>query len=270
MPSGARLSTIAPNGTVAGCGHLSPSQNRPPSSGTGGKIAIMSLLVTAARLPASSPGVSGWTAIATIAAVIAAGAALVTVIHARRTVLDGRAAHRELMQAERQARKDFTAAHQEAMTAQQQAGDAFATAHREAMTAQALAREDFAAGRAEEMQHRKRALDAQIALERLAQAGRVTEILIMIARTARDETISPPPTAAGSQRATFIPSLQAQLRAALAVFYALGGPTLDTADDLAAKAYSLTTQPIEMLQLATNSLGELKRLTGQDENLRLM
>jgi hypothetical protein len=61
----------------------------------------------------------------------------------------------------------------------------------------------------------------------------------------------------------------ASLRAALAVFYALGGPTLETADDLAAKAYSLTTQPIEMLQQATNSLGELKRLTDQDAKLRL-
>jgi len=72
-----------------------------------------------------------------------------------------------------------------------------------------------------------------------------------------------------TRTATFIPSLQAQLRAALAVFYALDGPTLETADDLAAKAYSLTTQPIEILHLATNSLGELKRLTDQEEKLRL-
>jgi hypothetical protein len=229
----------------------------------------MSLLVTAAHLAPNSPGVSWWTGTATVAAVIAAGVALVTVIYARRTVVDGRAAHRELMQAQIQANKDFTTAHQEAMAAQQQARDDFTTAHREAMAAQALAREDFAAGRAEEMEQRKRALDAQIALERLAQAGRVTEILITMARTARDETLTPPPTAAGSQRATFIPSLQAQLRAALAVFYSLGGPALETADDLAAKAYSLTTQPIEMLQLATNGLGELKRLTDQDEKLRL-
>jgi hypothetical protein len=229
----------------------------------------MSLVVIAARLGPTAPGVSWWTVLATLAAVIAAGAALVTVIYARRTVVDGQAAHRELMQAQRQASEDFTTAHQEAMTSGQQARDDFTTAHRQTMAAQVLAREDFAAGRAEEMEQRKRALDAQIALERLAQAGRVTEILITMARTARDETLTSPPTVAGSQRATFIPSLQAQLRAALAVFYALGGPTLETADDLAAKAYSLTTQPIEILQLATNSLGELKRLTDQDEKLRL-
>jgi hypothetical protein len=65
------------------------------------------------------------------------------------------------------------------------------------------------------------------------------------------------------------PSAQAQLRSALAVFYALGGPRLETADDLANKAHGLTTQPTQMLQLATNSLGELKRLAGQDEKLRL-
>jgi hypothetical protein len=76
-------------------------------------------------------------------------------------------------------------------------------------------------------------------------------------------------TAAGSRRATFIPSVQAQLRSALAVFYALGGPTLEMADGLAGKAYSMTSQPTEMLQLATNSLGELKRLADQDEKLRL-
>ncbi len=199
---------------------------------------------------------------------VAAGTAFVTVIYARSTVVDGRAAHRELMKTQREASDDFVRGHQEAMAAQQLARDDFIVAHREAMAAQALAREDFAAGRAEEMALRKRALDAQIELERLAQAGRITEILITIAGTARDETLSPQPAAAGSQRATFIPSLQAQLRSALAVFYALGGAKLETADDLAGKAYSQTTQPIEMLQLATNSLGELERMADQDEKLR--
>lgn len=211
----------------------------------------MSYPVIAAQFSPSSPGLSWWTVFATVAAVVAAVAALVTVIYARRTVVDGRAAHRELMKAQREASDDFV------------------TAHREAMAAQAMAREDFAAGRAEEMAERKRALDAQIALERLAHAGRVTEILITMARTAHHETLNPPPSAAGAQRATFIPSVQAQLRSALAVFYALGGPALETADELADKAYSLTTQPIEMLRLATNSLGELKRLTDRDEKLRL-
>lgn len=155
------------------------------------------------------------------------------------------------------------------MAAEKQARDDFTTADREAMHAQASARQDFDEGRAEDMAERKRPLDAQIALERLAQAGRVTEILITMARTAHDETLSAPPSAAGSERATFIPSVQAQLRSALAVFYALGGPKLETANDLADKAYSLTAQPIEMLKLANASLGELKRLTDRDEKLRM-
>jgi uncharacterized membrane protein len=62
----------------------------------------MSLLVIAAHLAPSSPGVSWWTVTATVAAVIAAGAAMFTVIYARRTVVDGRAAHHQLMQAEHQ------------------------------------------------------------------------------------------------------------------------------------------------------------------------
>jgi hypothetical protein len=229
----------------------------------------MSYSVISAQLSPPSPGPSWWTVFATVAAVVAAGAALVTVVYARRTVVDGRAAHHELMKTQREASDGFVTAHREAMDAQQLAREDFTTAHREAMAAQAVAREDFAAGRAEEMAERKRALDAQIALERLTQAGRVTEILITMARTARDETLNPPPTAAGAQRATFIPSVQAQLRSGLAVFYALGGPALETADELADKAYSLTTQPTEMLKLATNSLGELKRLTDRDEKLRL-
>ena len=53
------------------------------------------------------------------------------------------------------------------------------------------------------------------------------------------------------------------------MFYALGGAKLEIADDLADKAYSQTTQPTKVLQLATNSLGELKRMADQDEKLRL-
>jgi len=161
----------------------------------------MTFAVTAvAQLAPTAPGPSWWTVVATVAAVVAAGTAFGAVIYARSTVVDGRAAHRELMKAQREASDDFTVAHREAMGAQQVARDDFTEAHREAMAAQTLAREDFAAGRAEEMAERKRALDAQIALERLAQAGRITEILITIARTAHDETLSPPPAAARSGR----------------------------------------------------------------------
>jgi hypothetical protein len=168
----------------------------------------------------------------TIAAVIAALAALATVIYARRTVVDGRDAHRELMSAQKEAREGFATAH------------------------------------GEEMAERQRALAAEISLQRLVLADRVAAALIDMARTAHSETLAPPLVING-RRGTFIPSLQAQLRAELAVFYALGGPTLSDADDLAQKAYSATTLPIEMLKLAQNSLGELQRLAGKDEQLKL-
>ena len=50
----------------------------------------MSYPVIAAQLSPPSPGPSWWTVFAIVAAVVAAGAALVTVVYARRTVVDGR------------------------------------------------------------------------------------------------------------------------------------------------------------------------------------
>src|ERR1039457_7157901 len=113
--------------------------------------------------------------IAAVATVVAAGAALVTVIYARLTVLDGRDAH------------------------------------------------------SEEMAERSRALVAEIRLQRLVHASRLTEVLIAIARGAHDETLAAP-VPSDSQQPSIVPSLQAQLRAELAVFYALGGPSLPSSD----------------------------------------
>jgi hypothetical protein len=168
----------------------------------------------------------------TIAAVVAAFAALATVIYARRTVVDGKQAHRELMTAQKEAREGFVTAH------------------------------------AEEMAERRSGLAAEIALQRLMQAGQITAVLTDMARIAHNETLAPPLVIDG-RRGTVIPSLQAQLRAELAVFYALGGPQLEMSDDLAQMAYSMTVQPIEVLKLAQNGLGELTRLAGKDEHLTL-
>jgi hypothetical protein len=149
----------------------------------------------------------------TIAAVVAALAALATVLYARRTVLDGRDAHRTLMA------------------------------------------------------DRQRAHDAEVALQRLVQAERLIDALTAMARTAHEETVKPPMVIDGN-RWTFIPTSQAQLRAEIAVFYALGGPKLSEADDLGQMTYSMTTQPAEVTKLARNSLGELMRLAGKDARLR--
>ncbi len=148
--------------------------------------------------------------IAAVATVVAAGAALVTVIYARRTVLDGRDA-----------------------------------------------------------------LVAEIRLQRLVHASRLTDVLIAIARGAHDETLAAPVPAA-SQQPSIIPSQQAQLRAELAVFYALGGPRLPSSDALESKAYGdvgdkpyHTARPDAVRELAAQSLTELKRMADSDKRLRL-
>lgn len=108
------------------------------------------------------------------------------------------------------------------MTAPQLVRDDFIEAHRESMAAPGLGTQDFAVGRAEDMAARKRArcLDrtgtARAGREGHRDSGRDDP-----QRARRDETL-PPSAAAGSQRATFIPSAQAQLRSAPTMFYALG------------------------------------------------
>jgi hypothetical protein len=137
---------------------------------------------------AASSDPPGWEVVSTIAAVAAAVAALVTVIYARRTVIDGRKAHKDLMNEQANAR------------------DQFAAAHQEQIAEQTRAREQAAAAHQEEMADRQRALTADISLQRLVQAGRLTDVLIAVARAAPQETLEPPGPAAGSLRSTFIPA----------------------------------------------------------------
>ncbi len=179
------------------------------------------LIIAQAHATAAS-GTSGWTVIATFAAVVAAGAALVTVIYARRTVLDGKSAH------------------------------------------------------SEEMDQRSRALVAEIRLQRLVHVSRIADVMIAIARAAYDERLVPPVPGASSQRQSMIPSLQAQLRAELAAFRALGGPDLPSSDELADKAYGdvedepyQTARPDAMRKLAGQGLAELQQVADSDDRLKV-
>jgi hypothetical protein len=159
--------------------------------------------------------------IAAVASGVAAGAAIFTVIYARLTVRDGRAAH------------------------------------------------------SEEMAVRSDAFIAEIRMQRLVHASRLTDVLIAIARGAHDETLAgsvPVP----SRRPSVIPSLQAQLRAELAVFYALGGPPLSSSDELESNAYGdmddepyQTARPDAVGRLAAKSLAELKQWIDRDGRLRV-
>lgn len=70
----------------------------------------------------------------------------------------------------------------------------------------------------------RKTLVAEVRLQRLVHVSRLSDVLIAIVRDAHGDSRAPPPPAAGSQRPSVIPPLQAQLRAEMAVFRALGGP----------------------------------------------
>jgi hypothetical protein len=180
------------------------------------------------------------TVLASICAAVAALAALLALRYARQTVRDGRTGQ-----------DAFQAAHQEAMAAQQRALAAFNAAQKAEMVARNLA------------------LNNEVSLQRLAQAARITEILISIARTAYNEAISPTQPVPGSRRPSFIPTEQAHLRAALQLFVALGGPALDAPEKLSQLPFSMTTPASDVRRLAEESLGEISRLAGHDDGLKI-
>jgi hypothetical protein len=162
------------------------------------------------------------TDIATFAAVVAALAALVTVILAGFTVRDGRDAHLE------------------------------------------------------EMSARTHALVAEIRLQRLVHASRLTDVLTAIVRATYDEALTPPVPGANSRPPSMILFLQAQLRTELAAFYALGSPELKSSDALAANACGDsgdepggTASPTAIRKLAGEGLAELRQITEHDKRLNL-
>src|SRR6266516_2850884 len=96
-----------------------------------------------------------WSAVGGIAAVVAAGAALITIWYARATVGEARAARREASDA-----------HTEEMAEQRSALQASTAAHQE------------------QMRERERALATEIKLQRIVQLERVAEVLTDLADTA--------------------------------------------------------------------------------------
>src|SRR6266516_2713188 len=96
-----------------------------------------------------------WSAVGGIAAVVAAGAALITIWYARATVGEARAARREA-----------SVAHTEEMAEQRSALQASTAAHQE------------------QMRERERALATEIKLQRIVQLERVAEVLTDLADTA--------------------------------------------------------------------------------------
>ncbi len=182
-----------------------------------------------------------WSAVGGIAAVVAAGAALITIWYARATVGEARAARREASDA-----------HTEEVAEQRSALQASTAAHQE------------------QMRERERALATEIKLQRIVQLERVAEVLTDLADTARAEAIQPPGrpvTDQSGQRMTRIPAVLARLRVAVALLDALGAPRLIAAGKLGRQAGG--TPPQTTLSSALDALREIESLARNEERLEL-
>jgi hypothetical protein len=162
-----------------------------------------------------------------IATLVAAGAALVTVYFAKRTVAEAE-----------QARKEASTAHIEELGEERKLLETTTSAHEAEMAA------------------RDRALATQLALQRLAQLGTITDVLREITDIARDEEAHPPPRTVAGQPLSRIPSRMLQLGAALSVYERIGGPHMKEARALADLGYNAGTQLMQVLGMATTGLSE--------------
>ena len=176
-----------------------------------------------------------------LAAVAAAAAALVTVTYARSTVLEARESRREAEEM-----------HGEDLAAQRQLLASAATAHES------------------EMAERRKALDAEITLQRLRQVGVVADLVGQVADIARAEAAEPPPMVEGAIfPLTRVPGALAKLSAALVILESLGGPQLIASENLARGGSAAGTPPMRVLGEATKALSELHSLIRNDESLQL-
>lgn len=180
-------------------------------------------------------------AVGGVASVIAASAALVTVVYARATVAQARVARQEARDA-----------HAEETRQQAQLLEATEAAHQQ------------------EMRERARALASELAVQRLAQLGRITDLLGEVADVARMEQIQPPPLIEGTPfKLTRTTGMLARLEAALVIFESLGGPSLDKAKQLSKEGRWAHTPPMRIVGDAMTSLDEITFLSRDDGSLAL-
>jgi hypothetical protein len=180
-----------------------------------------------------------WVAVGGIGSVVAAAAALVTILFARQTVRESVVARQENREA-----------HDAEMREQSAALEVAATAHRE------------------EMAERRRALEADIKLQRIIQMERVAETLLDLIRVARDEEMNPLPQIPSLVRGmTLIPSVLSRLQASIVLLGLLGpGTTPLRAADLAYRGAGM--QPLEIIGAARDALVEIVDLGRNDTDLR--
>lgn len=181
------------------------------------------------------------TTVGGVASVVAAGAALVTIIYARATVVQARMARHEARQAQVE-------------EAQQQA---------QLLEATRVAHD-------QEMAERDRALASELTLQRLAQLGRITDLLGESADIARSEQTDPPPLIEGTPfKLTRTTGVLVRLQAAIAVLEGLGGPPLAKAEQLAREGRRANTPPMRIVGDAMAALDEITFIVKDDGRFRV-
>lgn len=197
-----------------------------------------------------------WTVAGAAGSVVAALAALVTVIFARNTVRETQAGRREAL-----------AQHRELMVEEQRATDAIEAARQATET---LARTTTEA-QASERQAAALALSSRVTLQRIVQLERIALTLGRVAQTAREEAHTPPPVLPGPQPIPLsrLPTLLQELDAAVSLYERLGAQPINSAAELARRGYSVGIPPTRVLGEAHTALDELRRLAENDPALRL-
>jgi hypothetical protein len=172
---------------------------------------------------------------------LAALAALAAVLFARETVSETREGRREARDA-----------HAKQLHEQRQLLEASSRAHEA------------------EMAERARAFASELVLQRLAQRGRIHELVGEVADIARIEIGSqPPPTGVGIGRWTRVNGALVRLEAAVVIWERLGGPPLPDARQMSRSLRQMGTPPERVVG---DAMGELAKLTADaetDESLNL-
>lgn len=176
------------------------------------------------------------------ASILAAVAALVTILYARATVREARDGRRENRGAHLEEIAEMRQATTAAVAEQQAATEASAAQHRV------------------EMAERDRALAAELAVQRLTQLDRISELLLLLADVARDEARNPPERLAPAISGTRLPGILRRLRNAITVLEALGGPELLAAGPLARRGYGGGSDAVSFLGDALDALEEIDKL----------
>lgn len=197
--------------------------------------------------------------IGAIASVVAAGAALVTVVYARATIGEARAARQEAEEA-----------HLEELAQQSQLLQATKDTHAEELHKQAELLQATMAAHQQEMEERGRALATELVLQRLVQLGRITDVLQELADIARTEMVDRPPPLEGTPfLLTRTTGMLARLEASVVIFESLGGPSLSSAEKLTKEGRRANTPPGKILGDSMGVLDEITFLARDDERLCL-